>query len=58
MDDATARAVLARQATRAQRIAAADDVVFNEGSLDELAGHARRLDALYRGLATRRGPAA
>jgi dephospho-CoA kinase len=58
MDEATARAVLARQATRAQRLALADDVVFNEGSLDELAGHARRLDALYRGVAARGSPAA
>lgn len=57
MDEALAHAVLARQATRAQRLAAADDVVFNEGSLEELAAHARRLDAHYRALAVHRAPA-
>lgn len=53
VDESLARSVLARQATRAQRLAAADDIVFNEGSLEELAMHARRLDAQYRALATR-----
>ncbi|MGE5665887.1 MAG: dephospho-CoA kinase [Betaproteobacteria bacterium] len=58
MDSALARAVLERQATRAQRLAAADDVVFNGGSLEDLAGHARRLDAHSRALAAQAAPAA
>jgi dephospho-CoA kinase len=57
MDEALARAVLARQATRAQRLEAADDVVFNEGSLEELAVHAQRLDLAYRALAAGRASA-
>ncbi len=40
-----------RQASRQQRLAAADDVIFNDGAPDELDAHVARLDAAYRALA-------
>jgi dephospho-CoA kinase len=61
VDEASARAVLAAQATRAQRLAAADDVIVNDRGLDALqdavtALHRRYLElaAVYAG----RDPAA
>jgi dephospho-CoA kinase len=61
VDEAGARAVLAAQATRAQRLAAADDVIVNDRGLDALqdavtALHRRYLElaAVYAG----RDPAA
>jgi len=55
MSRAQIEAIVAAQASRAQRLALADDVVFNAGDLAELASHARRLHALYRDPALRRG---
>jgi dephospho-CoA kinase len=43
--------IMAAQASRAERLAAADDVIDNEGSLDKLAARVAELDALYRKLA-------
>ena len=40
--------VLASQATRAQRLAAADDVIDNDGSLAQLQQRVAALDAAYR----------
>jgi dephospho-CoA kinase len=45
------RAIMAQQAPRAARLAAADDVVDNAGSLDGLARQVAALDARYREMA-------
>jgi dephospho-CoA kinase len=47
LDEAAARGILAAQATRAQRLAAADDVVFNEAPLEHLSARVARLHAAY-----------
>ena len=44
-------AIMRRQASRELRLAAADDVVYNGGTPDELAAHVARLDAAYHALA-------
>ncbi len=41
------RAIMAVQASRAQRLAAADDVVVNEGTIDELNAQIDRLHQSY-----------
>jgi dephospho-CoA kinase len=43
-------AILAAQASRAQRLAAADDVVDNGGATEALAAQVERLHAAYVGL--------
>lgn len=48
---ALASRMVAAQARRDVRLAIADDVVVNDGSLAQLEGAVRRLDALYRQLA-------
>jgi dephospho-CoA kinase len=48
-------AIVAAQPTRAQRLALADDVVFNGASRAALAQRAQRLHALYLDLAGQRG---
>jgi dephospho-CoA kinase len=45
-------AIMARQATRAQRLACADDVIDNEGAPEALLPQVEQLDRLYRSLAT------
>ena len=50
-DEATARGILAAQSGRAERLARADDVIVNEGSVEELEACVARLDAYYRELA-------
>ena len=50
---AQVEAIVAAQASRAERLALADDVVFNGTSLAALEQHARRLHALYGDLASR-----
>lgn len=52
---ARAEAILAAQATRERRLAAADDLVVNDGTLDDLDAAVARLDARYRRLARARG---
>ncbi|PPT77889.1 dephospho-CoA kinase [Xanthomonas arboricola pv. populi] len=42
--------MIAAQASRAQRLAIADNIVSNEGNTDQLAQQARRLDASYRAI--------
>jgi dephospho-CoA kinase len=51
LDDAAVRAIMARQASRAQRRAAADDLIFNGGTLSDLHEQALALHARYRALA-------
>lgn len=50
-DREQARRMLAAQADRAARLAAADDVILNEGALESLAAPVAQLDAFYRQLA-------
>jgi len=56
IEAALAERMLAAQATREDRLAIADDVVANTGSLDDLQRHAQALDALYRALAAAAEP--
>jgi dephospho-CoA kinase len=46
-----AERMLAAQASRQARLAIADDVVVNDGSIDALDAHVAALDARYRALA-------
>ncbi len=48
IDAALADRMIAAQATRAQRLAIADDVLANTGTLADLAGHVAALDRVYR----------
>lgn len=52
---AQVEAILAAQATREERLAAADDVVYNEGEPADLDHQIDALDAQYRELARRSG---
>lgn len=51
IDAALADRMIGAQATRAQRLALADDVLANAGTLADLAGHVAALDRVYRLLA-------
>jgi dephospho-CoA kinase len=51
IDEALARSIIASQATRAQRLDLADDVVFNEAPLAEIDRRVERLHARYFALA-------
>ena len=53
-NDDSARRILAAQASREQRLAAADDVIINEGSLEALAPQVAALDVRYREVAKAR----
>lgn len=53
--EAGARAMLAAQASREDRLAAADDVLVNDGTPQELAQKVAALDRAYRALAAARG---
>ncbi|MGH8501844.1 MAG: dephospho-CoA kinase [Gammaproteobacteria bacterium] len=48
------RAIIATQASRAARLAAADDVIVNSGGPDDIAGEVERLHRLYLDLAAKR----
>jgi dephospho-CoA kinase len=52
IDERVARGILAAQVTRAARLAAADDVIFNEAPLEEVAVRVDRLHARYAELAS------
>ncbi len=52
IDAALAESMIAAQASRSQRLALADDIVVNDGSLAHLHQAAAELDARYRALAT------
>lgn len=47
LDEAQVRAIMAAQVTRAQRLAAADDVIVNDADLDELLPQVERLHLGY-----------
>ena len=51
VDQALAERMLAAQATRQARLALADDIIVNDGALDELPALVADLDRLYRQLA-------
>ncbi|WP_244613035.1 dephospho-CoA kinase [Modicisalibacter radicis] len=51
VDDAQARAIVAAQMPRDERLARADDVIDNGGDFDALAAQVARLDARYRAIA-------
>ena len=51
LTEAQVRSIMATQATRTQRLAAADDVLLNDGSTADLTPLVGRLHAFYRGLA-------
>ncbi len=53
LDEHQVRAIMAAQASRAARLAAADDVVDNAGSLDALRSQVARLHADYLARAAR-----
>jgi dephospho-CoA kinase len=52
LDVRMARAIIAQQATRSERLDAADDVLVNEGRLTDLAPRVARLHRRYRRLAS------
>lgn len=54
--EAGARAVLAAQASRAARLAVADDVILNDGDVAALRNQVEALDRRYRTLAAQREP--
>ena len=56
IDAGTARAILAAQSSRAARLAAADDVLFNEAPFDLVERRAKQLHALYVHLASKAAP--
>ncbi len=51
IDDGLARKMMSVQASREQRLAIADDVLTNDGPLEQLDAHVAALDRLYRTLA-------
>lgn len=51
IDEHLAARMMAVQASRQQRLAIADDVLVNDGPLDQLQAHVMALDRLYRTLA-------
>ena len=55
IDEGLAERMIAAQATRAQRLAIADDVIVNDGAVEALQPHVEALDALYRALARASG---
>ena len=56
IDAGTARAILAAQSSRAARLSAADDVLFNEAPFDLVERRATQLHALYVHLASKAAP--
>jgi dephospho-CoA kinase len=56
IDAALAQRMVAAQASRERRLAIADDVIVNNGSLQALATHVEALDKRYRTLAAATGP--
>jgi dephospho-CoA kinase len=56
IDAVLARRMVEAQASREQRLAIADDVIVNDGSLEALAAHVEALDRRYRTLAAATRP--
>ena len=55
VDAELAQRMIAAQATRDQRLAIADDVIVNSGSVDALDAHVAALDRRYRAIAAAQG---
>ena len=55
LEERQVRAIMAAQASRAERLAAADDVIDNGGSYEQLAAQVERLHAAYLQLASEGG---
>lgn len=53
LERAQVEAIMSAQASRDQRLAAADDVIDNSGEPGALTSQVARLDSLYRGLSTK-----
>ena len=51
LDEATVRAIMATQASRTQRLQAADDIIDNDGPAEQLVGQVARLHRTYLALA-------
>jgi len=51
LDEDQVRAIMRAQATRSERLALADDIIDNDGTLEHLARQVEILDARYRALA-------
>jgi dephospho-CoA kinase len=56
LTEAQARAIVAAQASRAERLAAADDIIVNDAGLDRLEAQVERLHRRYLALAARPVP--
>jgi len=56
VDENMAHKIIAAQATREQRLAAADDVLFNEAPLDEIEHKVQHLHRAYLGFAATKRP--
>lgn len=56
VSEAAARSILAAQATRAERLRAADDILLNEGDVGALREYVARLHRFYLELAASRDP--
>ena len=56
VDEATARSIMAAQATRAERLRAADDILLNEGDTGRLREYVARLHGFYLELAAQGAP--
>lgn len=56
VDAALADSMIAAQATRDERLAIADDVIVNDGTIEALGSHVEALDRLYRQLACPQSP--
>jgi dephospho-CoA kinase len=57
LGEAEVRAIMAAQASRTARLAAADDVIANDAGLDELHARVAVLDAFYRAAAAEKSAA-
>jgi dephospho-CoA kinase len=57
LGEAEVRAIMAAQASRAQRLAAADDVIANDAGFEELRARVADLDAFYRAAAAEKSAA-
>jgi dephospho-CoA kinase len=55
LDESTVRAIISQQASRAERLAAADDILVNDGGLEQLVPRVARLHRRYCELAHEAG---
>jgi dephospho-CoA kinase len=57
LSESEVRAIMAAQASRAERLALADDVIANDAGLDQLRARVAELDAFYRAAAAEKSAA-